>query len=432
MMTNQSVIFNSARPQEKAMAEPATAASGSAFNPLQNPALLANPYPFYAALRAANPVFRLPIPVEVGAGVWLLTRHAEVELVLRDKRFSVDRSRSDLARLFADRVPQLIAGGPGGLRTLLVMDAPDHTRVRGLVSKAFTPRRVAALGERVTRLVAELLDDALAKGSLDVIRDLGEPLPAIVIAELLGVPAEDHRSFKQWSTALIEALPQAPTQGAAAIDEKAEVILRYMRGAIADRRRAPGDDLISGMIEAQEERDALTDQELLSTSFLLLLAGHETTTNLIGNGTLALLRHPEQLARLRAEPALLENAVEELLRYDSPVQATVRVATEDVELGGQKVPANALVVCGIGAANRDPAVHPEPDRLDVGRGEIRHLSFGLGAHFCLGAALARLEGRAAFAGLLERCPNLRLAVPGPLEYRPNVVLRGLRSLPVAV
>ena len=185
----------------------------------------------------------------------------------------------------------------------------------------------------------ELLDEALAKGPLDVIRDLGEPLPAIVIAELLGVPAADHRAFKQWSTALIEAIPQAPFQGAAGIDEKAEVILRYLRGVIADRRRAPGDDLISGMIEAQEERDALTDQELLATSFLLLLAGHETTTNLIGNGTLALLRNPEQLARLRAEPALLENAVEELLRYDSPVQATVRVATEDVELGGQKLPA---------------------------------------------------------------------------------------------
>src|SRR5512134_2761888 len=361
------------------MAEPLAVPSGPALNPLQNPALLANPYPFYAALRAANPVFKLPIPVETGAGVWLLTRHAEVDLVLRDKDFSVDRTRSDVARLFADRVPQMIAGGPGGLRTLLVMDPPDHTRVRGLVSKAFTPRRVAALGERVTRLVDGLLGEALAKGPLDVIRDLGEPLPAIVIAELLGVPAEDHRAFKQWSTTLIEAIPQAPFQGAAGIDEKAEVILRYLRGVIADRRRAPGDDLISGMIEAQEERDALTDQELLATSFLLLLAGHETTTNLIGNGTLALLRNPDQLARLRAEPALLENAVEELLRYDSPVQATVRVATEEVELGGQKIRAGALVVCGIGAANRDPAVHPDPDRLDLGRADIRHLSFGLGA-----------------------------------------------------
>ena len=414
------------------MAEPLAAPSGPALNPLQNPALLANPYPFYAALRAANPVFRLPIPVEVGAGVWLLTRHGEVDTVLREKLFSVDRTRSDVARLFADRVPQVIAGGPGGLRTLLVMDPPDHTRVRGLVSKAFTPRRVAALGARIARLVEELLDEALAKGPLDVIRDLGEPLPAIVIAELLGVPAADHRAFKQWSAALIEAIPQAPFQGAAGIDEKAEVILRYLRGVIADRRRAPGDDLISGMIEAQEERDALTDQELLATSFLVLLAGHETTTNLIGNGTLALLRSPEQLARLRAEPALLENAVEELLRYDSPVQATVRVATEDVELGGQKLQANALVVCGIGAANRDPAVHPDPDRLDVARPDIRHLSFGLGAHFCLGAALARLEARVAFEGLLARCPDLRLAGEGPLEYRPNLVLRGLRSLPVAV
>jgi cytochrome P450 len=186
------------------------------------------------------------------------------------------------------------------------------------------------------------------------------------------------------------------------------------------------------MIEAQEERDALTDQELLSLSFLLLLAGHETTTNLIGNGTLALLRSPEQCERLRAEPGLLPNAVEELLRYDSPVQATARIATEEVELGGQRLAPGALVVCGIGAANRDPAVHSEPDRLDVARTDIRHLSFGLGAHFCMGAALARLEGEIAFGALLERCRTLRLASSQPLGHRPNFILRGLRSLPVTV
>jgi cytochrome P450 len=419
------------------MAEPATPpAQGPAVppfaNPLANPALLADPYPFYAALRQANPVFRLPIPVETGAGVWLLTRHAEVELALRDRRFSVDRMRADVVRLYPERLPRAFLGGPGGLRTLLVMDPPDHTRVRGLVSKAFTPRRVAALAEPIRRLVHELLGDALARGHFDVIHDLAEPLPAIVIAELLGVPPSEHRQFRAWSSALIEALPQAVAGLGADVDAKAEPILAYLRGAIAERRGSPRDDLIGAMIEAQEERDALTDQELLSLSFLLLLAGHETTTNLIGNGTLALLRHPEQLARLRGSPELLPNAVEELLRYDSPVQATARVAVEEVELGGQRLAPGALVVCGIGAANRDPAVHPDPDRLDVGRSEIRHLSFGLGAHFCMGAALARLEGEIAFGALLERCPGLRLASSAPLEHRPNAVLRGLRSLPVAV
>ncbi len=415
------------------MAEPAfTPPTGPRLNPLENPALLANPYPLYAMLRQSNPVFRLPIPVETGAGVWLLTRHAEVEIALRDRRFSADRTHSDVARLHADRLPAAFFGGPGGLRTLLFMDPPDHTRVRALVSKAFTPRRVANLTAHVERLVAELLDAALAEGpDFDVIRDLAEPLPAIVIAELLGVPARDHRAFKQWSSALIEAIPQAPFGNAAGIDAKVEVILRYLRGAIAERRRAPGDDLISAMIEAQEERDALSDQELLALSFLLLLAGHETTTNLIGNGTLALLRSPGELERLRAEPERLENAIEELLRYDSPVQATARVASEDVELGGHVVQKGAILLCGIGAANRDPAVHPDPDRLDVGRAEIRHLSFGLGAHFCLGASLARLEARLAFAGLLERCPGMRLASED-LAYRPNLVLRGLRGLPVTV
>jgi cytochrome P450 len=414
------------------MAESASAPGAIPANPLTNPALLADPYPFYALVRQSSPVLRLPLPVETGAGVWLLTRHAEVDLALRDRRFSVDRMRADAARLNQERLPDVFLSGPGALRPMLVMDPPDHTRVRGLVSKAFTPRRVAALEARVRKLVGELLDQALAAGpQLDVIRDLGEPLPAIVIAELLGLPPEDHRAFKQWSTAVIETVPQVPLGAGKDLSEKVEVILRYLRGKIADRRRAPGDDLISGMIEAQEERDALSDQELLATSFLLLVAGHETTTNLIGNGTLALLRNPDQLARLRAEPLLMENAVEELLRYDSPVQATVRVTTEEIELGGQRVPPNALVICGIGAANRDPAVHPDPDRLDLGRSDIRHLSFGLGAHFCLGAALARLEGRTAFEVLLERCPNLRLARPEePLEHRANFVLRGLKSLPV--
>jgi cytochrome P450 len=395
--------------------------------------VLADPYPFYAALRAAQPVLRVPLPGE-GPGVFVLTRHADCHAVLRDPRFSVDRSRAAVVRANRDRLPLQLIEGPGALRSMLLMDPPDHTRVRGLVSKAFTPRRVAALAPRIEALVEELLDAAAARGdgTLDVIRDFAEPLPAIVIAELLGVPPEDHRTFKGWSSALIDGLAGGPLGGPADVESLVRPLLDYLGGVIAARRRAPGGDLISGMLEAQEERDALSDAELLATSLLLLLAGHETTTNLIGNGTLALLHHPEELARLRADAGAIENAVEELLRFDSPVQATARVALEDVELGGQRVAKEALVLTVIGAANRDPAVFAEPDRLDLDRAEARqHLSFGLGPHFCLGAGLARLEGRVALRGLLARHPHLRLAADDP-PHRPSFFLRGLASLPVEV
>jgi cytochrome P450 len=395
------------------------------------PQLLTDPYPFYAALRASQPVFRLPVGESSGPGVWLLTRHADVHAVLRDARFSVDRRRARIVRENIDRLAiGMVLGEEGGLRTMLVMDPPDHTRVRGLVSKAFTPRRVAALRPRIEQIIDELLAEPAARGSMDVMADFAAPLPAIVIAELLGVPAEDHREFRQWSSELVSLVGSA---NPLAIRERLEKafgrILDYLRGVIAERRRAPADDLISGMIEAQEERDALSDVELLATSNLLLLAGHETTTNLIGNGTLALLRHPDQLARLRADRALLPDAIEELLRYDSPVQATVRVATQDVEVGGQKIPAEALVVVGIGAANRDPAVFRDPDRLDLARGGNHHLSFGFGVHFCLGASLARLEAELAFGALLERFPRLELATDA-VSHRANLILRGLTALPV--
>jgi cytochrome P450 len=251
-----------------------------------------------------------------------------------------------------------------------------------------------------------------------------------VIAELLGVPAEDHRQFKQWSSQLVSGLaPASPLDTLSLVKRGLEPLLAYLRRIIAERRREPRDDLISAMIAAQEERDALSDGELLATSNLLLIAGHETTTNLIGNGTLALLRHPEELARLRGEPGLLRGGIEELLRWDSPVQATVRIATEACELGGQPIRAGALLVCGIGAANRDPAAFAEPERLDVGRVENHHLSLGFGAHFCLGAPLARLEAEVAFRALLDRLPGLRLAAER-VEFRPNPILRGLRALPV--
>lgn len=403
-------------------------------NPLANPAFVANPYPVYALLRATTPVLRPPIPGYEGPGAAVLTRYADVESVLRDPRFSVDRTRAHLFQAFSDRFPRQLLEGPEGFRSMLMMDPPDHTRLRHLVSRAFTPRRVEErLRPRIEALVGELLDAVTTSGrdELDVMRDFAEPLPAIVIAELLGVPAADHRQFKQWSSELLAEGPGRAFQPGAQ-ERTAALFARlreYVRGIVAERRKAPGEDLISGLIEAQAERDALSEGELVSTSLLLLIAGHETTTNLIGNGLLALLRHPDQLERLRREPGLLENAIEELLRYDSPVQATVRIATEDVEIGGAVIPKDAAALVLLGAANRDPAVFTEPDRLDLARGNVRHLSFGLGTHFCLGAGLARLEARTAFRGLLDRFPQLTLASEAP-EFRPNPFLRGLKALPV--
>ena len=401
--------------------------------PFLRPEFLSDPYPLYAMLRAAQPVLRIPLPgTETGGCV--VTRYQDVQQVVRDGRFSVDRRRSEFMQRNRDALPpalaQALLGEQGGLRSMLIIDPPDHTRVRGLVNKAFTPRHVARLREHIQAICDELLDAVDGSGRMDVMADLATQLPAIVIAELLGVPAEDRLRFKAWSNDLVSLLGNPDPTGAMERFERGlDGLLSYLRGIIAERRRAPRDDLISGMIAAQEARDALTDAELLATSNLLLVAGHETTTNLIGNGLLALLRHPDQLARLRAEPDLVPTAVEEMLRWDSPVQATVRVATDAVTLDGQTIPAGALVVAMIGAANRDPAVFADAERFDVGRTDNRHLSFGFGPHFCVGAPLARLEGEVVFRTLLARYPAIRLATDD-VRHRPNFALRGLLALPV--
>ncbi|HTO53801.1 MAG TPA: cytochrome P450, partial [Myxococcota bacterium] len=331
--------------------------------------MLENPYPLYAMLRASQPVFRVPVPVDVGAGVFLLTRHADVHAALREGRLSVDRRKSDAIDRNRALLPSQLLGEGTVYRSMLMMDAPDHTRVRGLVNKAFTPRRVAELRPRIEAVAKELLAGPAARGRIDLIGDLGAPLPAIVIAELLGVPAEDHPKFRAWAAQIVStpAMIAAGSGSTRALQDGFESLGAYLSEVIAARRRAPRNDLISAMVAAQEDRDALTDSEMLATAILLLLAGHETTTNLIGNGTLALLQNPGELARLRAEPELLKTAIEEMLRYDSPVQGTMRAALEDVELGGVTLPRRALVICGIGAANRDPEVFPEPDRFDVAR-----------------------------------------------------------------
>jgi cytochrome P450 len=394
--------------------------------PLRSAGSLENPYPIYSVLRTVRPVLQVPVPNYDGPGMWMLTRYRDV---LRDPRFSVERIRAPLVRDNLARMPEFLRQSAQGLRSMLIMDPPDHTRVRKLVNKAFTPKRIAALRAHVETIANELADAAREKGRFDLIHDVAEPLPAIVIAELLGVPAEDHRQFREWSSALIAGFAAPSAEARAASTEAGRSLFAYLADTIAARRRAPREDLISAMIQAQEERDALTDAELLATSNLLLLAGHETTTNLIGNGMLALLREPEEWRCLCADPALLPTAIEELLRYDGPVQATVRVALEDVAIDEHVLPAGALVLVGIGAANHDPATFARPDELDLARNPNPHLAFGFGTHFCLGAPLARLEAQLAFEALTRRFPELTLVDDTP-RYRPNPVLRGLQRLEV--
>lgn len=398
--------------------------------PLRSAGSLENPYPIYSVIRTVRPVLEVPVPDYAGPGMWMLTRYRDVHSVLRDPRFSVERLRAPLMRENLDRMPEFLRQSATGRRSMLVMDPPDHTRVRKLVNKAFTPKRIAALRGHVEAIVRELVDEAHAKGIFDLIHDLAEPLPAIVIAELLGVPVEDHRQFRSWSSAMINGVGSTSAEARATGAEAARQIFDYLADIIAARRRAPREDLISAMIAAQEERDALTDAELLATGNLLLLAGHETTTNLIGNGTLALLREPDQWTRLCNDRALLPTAIEELLRYDGPVQATVRVALEDVAIDDQVIPEGALVLVSIGSANHDPDMFDDPDQLHLARNPNPHLAFGFGTHFCLGAPLARLEAQLAFDALTKRFPGLSLVEDLPV-YRANPVLRGLTSLEVA-
>ncbi len=399
--------------------------------PLRSAGSLENPYPIYSVIRTVRPVIEVPVPANyAGPGMWMLTRYRDVHSALRDPRFSVERMRAPLMRDNLDRMPEFLRQSATGVRSMLIMDPPDHTRVRKLVNKAFTRKRIAALRDHIEAIVRELADEAQAKGTFDLIHDVAEPLPAIVIAELLGVPVEDHRQFRQWSSAMINGFASPSAEMRATGSESARQIFDYLADIIAARRRAPREDLISAMISAQEESDALTDAELLATANLLLLAGHETTTNLIGNGTLALLREPDQWRRLCNEPALLPTAIDELLRYDGPVQATVRVALEDVAIDDHMIPQGSLVLVSIGSANHDPDMFEDPDRLDLARDPNPHLAFGFGTHFCLGAPLARLEAQLAFDMLTKRFPGLSL-VEDPPVYRANPVLRGLTSLAVA-
>jgi pimeloyl-[acyl-carrier protein] synthase len=396
------------------------ASSEVLYNPLL-PEFHANPYPFYRRLREEDPVHASPF------GAWILTRYDDAVMVLRDPRFG----REGMADLLEARLG--LGTDASDARDMLFRDPPDHTRLRALVSRAFTPRVVEAMRPHIQEIVDGLLDRLEGGRGMDVIEDLAYPLPVRVICEMLGVPPADHEVFKQWSADIARSLDAAIVPADSEViplGREARIALRsYLRSLIAARRKNPRADLLSGLIAAEEEGNTLSEGELVSTCALLLVAGHETTVNLIGNGLLALLRHPDQMRALADDPGLIHTAVEELLRYDGPVQRTGRMATADVEIGGKEIPKGSVVVAAIGAANRDPAHFSDPDRLDITRRDNRHIAFGFGIHFCLGAPLARIEGQIAIGTLLRRMPALKLVSDTP-EWRETSALRGLKTLPV--
>jgi cytochrome P450 len=398
------------------------------FNPFA-PGYAEDPYPHYAELRDRDPVHRSLL------GPWVLSRYEDVVRVLRDPSLSVEIANATPVELDPE-----IAGVFGererGSRAILNLDPPDHDRLRRLVSKAFTPKMVESLRPEVDRLVGAALDEVVARGTggMDLIADLAFPLPFTVISEMLGMPTGRRDELRAWSHAVVKTLdPILSLDEARAAVEASDAMLEYVLEVIETKRRTPGDDLLSGLIAAEEDGDALDEQELLDQVILLYIAGHETTVNLIGNGTFALLRHRDQLERLRDDPGLDQNAVEELLRFDSPVQFSRRIAVSDLELHGRTIEAGSFVLTCLGGANHDPQQWgPTADELDLGRaGAAHHVSFGSGVHHCLGAALARVEARAAFGALARRFPDLELVDEHPV-WNGRIVLRGLDALPLSI
>jgi cytochrome P450 PksS len=389
----------------------------------------ANPFPFYARLRARAPVS--PVILPDGRTAWLVTRYDDVAAVLKDERFAKDPLNALLPEQLA-RQPWMPSFFRPLTRNMLDLDSPDHTRLRGLVHKAFTPRLIERMRGRVQSLCDRLLDRAQGQGRLDLIRAYAQPVPTTIIAEMLGVPVADRHRFQRWSQALL--LAGSSRWGVMLAIPHVWLFLRYVRRLIQARRSQPRDDLVSALAQAEEAGGRLSEDELVAMTVLLLVAGHETTVNLIGNGTLALLEHPEQLHKLQHDPGLMPTAVEELLRFASPVEtATERYARQEMAIAGVTIPRGEMVFAVIASANRDERVFADPDRLDITRTPNKHLSFGLGAHYCVGAALARMEGQIALGTLLRRAPELRLAVgPRTLRWRPGLVLRGLERLPVAL
>jgi cytochrome P450 len=394
-----------------------------AFTDFLLPEVLDNPYPLFQRLRSEDPVHQDP-----GGRGWIVSRYEDSEKVLSDKRFSAQRMASAQERA---GLSQAVTNAL--MRQMLFMDPPDHTRLRGLFTKAFTPSRMEALKPQVTGMVRELLDKVRQNGGqMDFIHDFAVPLPVAVIAQMLGVPAADWPSLREWSVGLgkllggVELSPQVHAQSQAGVMQ----FVKYFAELITERRKQPQADMISGLIEVEEQGDRLSTEELIVNLILLMAAGHGTTTHLLGNGLLALSRHPEQWQYLVANPVVTPNAINELLRFDGPVQVTGRQAIDDVPLGNRTIRKGEIATALLGSANHDEARFTDPDRLDLQRPSVRPLSFGHGIHTCLGAALARMEAQVVFSELAKSYP--RIAITNAPERSPSLAFRSLLSLPVAL
>jgi len=408
------------------MNEPAQAASAPLFNPL-SPEFIRDPYPHYDRLRRLGPVHI------TGHGMYVVSRHADVSAILRDKRFGKDFVVRSVRRYGPKIMEEPVFRSMS--HWMLQQDPPDHARLRGLVVKAFTARRVEDMRPRIQEVVDQTLDRVIPLGKMDLIEDFAFRLPVTIICDMLGIPEEHRETFytgTRDSGRILDPVPLSPAE--IAQGNAANMLAQmYFKQLFELRRRQPGDDLTTQLVQAEEDGSKLTNEELTANVMLLFGAGHETTLNLIGNGLLALYRNPDQLALLKARPELTANAVEEFLRYDSSVQMTGRVTLEEIDdLGPAKIPKGETVLCLLGSANRDPAAYPDqPDRLDITRPNVRPLSFGGGIHFCLGAQLARIEAEIAISTLLRRLPELRLDDAENPEWRPTFVLRGLKRLPAS-
>ena len=386
----------------------------------------------YAAMRESDPVFSQP-GLDGTTPIWFVTRHDDVlALLMDDQRFVLDPALVLTPDELEERRGPIPAELDARVNTnLLSKDGEDHRRLRRLVTKAFTPRMVAGLAPRIQEIADELLDAVEESGEMDLVESYAFPLPIIVIAELLGIPSADRDRFRLWSNSFVS--PPLTEGDLERFIAHSEEFLTYLRALFDERRRSPADDLVSALVQAEEQGDSLSEDELYSMVVLLIVAGHETTVSLIANAVLALLSHPDELDQLRRDPTLLAAAVEELLRFESPVErALTRWVAEDGELGGRSVKRGELVIAVLGSANRDEARYPNAAQLDLTREDTKHLAFGRGSHFCLGAPLARLEAQIALATLFARLPRLRLAAsPDALDYRPIPLFRSLVSLPVA-
>jgi len=404
-------------------ASPLTSGAPLSLYRLLEPQVLADPYPLYERLRSEDPVHWDPY-----LHSWVVTRYADVVTVLRD--FSAARTPTP-EQLTAIGLSKLTPLASVMVKQMLFLDPPSHSRIRGLAACAFTPARVSALRDRIQQLANELLDKVAPSGRMDVLADFAEPLPAIVTSELFGVSTEFALQLKTWSARFAEMLgnfQHNPDRIPSMLDT-IENLTQFFRKTVLDQKKKPCPGLVQSLVKAEVEGDRLTEDEIIANCIITLVGGLETTTNLIGNGDLTLLRHPNEMQRLRNDPALIVSAVEELLRYESPSQHTARLASADIQLGGKAIRKRQAVIAVMGAGNRDPDRFPDPNRLDLARQDNRHLAFGWAAHFCFGAPLARLEGQIAFATLLNRFPELALE-PGPVIWRENLGLRGLKALHV--